>query len=306
MSSVTGQSQNQWIFNPEPSGNTSQSTIPTIHLNLPLFRFAGDGLDCRTPVMSTHPREVIDLTEEPSSPVRSQHRTSHVSWLHPTTTVRPHGRHPRLTHEVISIDDIDDEETGGVVSDQRSGSPDIELLYARPRFATTRPPPPLPHDGEGVSNSQRFERQGVVYDPNTLADWRGRLTRALQPQRQDDMPARVTHIQTAHLLDPDFGQDLMFLPADPQMNLPGQLDFMRQGFDMGNVPRPPPRAPTYDAPSPPRAGYTRSPTEEDVIICPNCEEELGGGKTDLKKQVWVARKCGHVCTTAVQHQYLHG
>lgn len=314
MSSSTG---SPWIFNhPEPSGNNSQATIPTLHLNLPLFRFAGDGLDCRTPVMSAPPREVIDLTEEPSSPLHTQHRPQG-SWVRPSSSTRPHGRHAHLTHEVISIDDMDDEPTGPEVNEQRSGSPDIELLYARPRFDTTRLPPP-PRDAEGLSNTRRFERQGIIYDPNALADWRGRLARALHPQDHhaaDGGPARTAHIHQMHegsfaqhagLSQPDFGlnEDLMFLPADPQINLPGHLDFMRPGFDMGNGPHPPPRTPTYDAPSPPQAGYTRSPKEEDVLVCPNCEEELGGGENDLKKQVWVARKCGHVCITAVQLQYL--
>lgn len=62
--------------------------------------------------------------------------------------------------------------------------------------------------------------------------------------------------------------------------------------------RPPPPPPTYDPPPKPRSGYSRSPKEDDVLICPNCEDELGVGKDDIKKQVWVAKKCGHVSHTA--------
>ena len=82
------------------------------------------------------------------------------------------------------------------------------------------------------------------------------------------------------------------------MILPGELDFSTQGFLMGDVPRPPPPPPpppTYDAPSPPRPGFTRSPAEDDVVVCPNCEEELGIGEDESKRQVWVIKSCGHVC-----------
>lgn len=239
--------------------------------------------------MSAPTQEVIDLTEDASTEVETQlHRTS-LSSRYPAPTTHRHGRLPRLTHEVISIDEFD-EPTEASVNTQRSGSPEIELLYARPRFPTHRLAP-----------------------PSTLADWRDRLARGQQPQDHhaaEGMMAgmarhireeSLVHLPHGRLLQHNIGldEDMMFVADGPQINLPGHLDFMRQGFDMGNVPRPPPPPPTYDAPSPPREGYTRSPKEDDVLICPNCDEELGSGQSDMKKQVWVARKCGHVCTVAI-------
>lgn len=50
-------------------------------------------------------------------------------------------------------------------------------------------------------------------------------------------------------------------------------------------------------PMPTREGYTRSPNGEDTIVCANCDEELGQGHTELQRQCWTSKKCGHVCFT---------
>lgn len=72
----------------------------------------------------------------------------------------------------------------------------------------------------------------------------------------------------------------------------------------------PPR-PNHVPPPPAKNGFTRSPTEEDVVICPSCEEELihdkapdelvlkKGGKAPTRKEreehpFWVVKNCGHV------------
>jgi hypothetical protein len=34
--------------------------------------------------------------------------------------------------------------------------------------------------------------------------------------------------------------------------------------------------------------------EHDVLLCPKCEDQLCEGETDLKKQIWVVKACGHV------------
>ena len=85
--------------------------------------------------------------------------------------------------------------------------------------------------------------------------------------------------------------------------MPGQMDYRRPAFA--------PRVPEYAPPEPAKPGFTRSPTENDIIICPSCEEELvhkkdteepivkKGGKTPTKKEreehpFWVIKECGHV------------
>ncbi|KAI1514419.1 hypothetical protein L13192_09222 [Pyrenophora tritici-repentis] len=73
------------------------------------------------------------------------------------------------------------------------------------------------------------------------------------------------------------------------------LDFDAVAFDLGPRGRdsvPPP--PTYEAPPKAPEGFTRSPEEEDALICPNCEEELCVGSDDIKRQVWIVKGCGHV------------
>jgi len=53
-------------------------------------------------------------------------------------------------------------------------------------------------------------------------------------------------------------------------------------------------APTYDPVSDPRDGFTRSPGEDDVLVCPRCDQELCSGVSDEKQQAWVVKACGHV------------
>jgi hypothetical protein len=73
--------------------------------------------------------------------------------------------------------------------------------------------------------------------------------------------------------------------------------------------------PEHVPPPAAKAGFTRSPTEEDVVICPSCEEELihdkepdepavkKGGKAPTRKEreehpFWVVKSCGHVSLCA--------
>lgn len=80
-------------------------------------------------------------------------------------------------------------------------------------------------------------------------------------------------------------------------NLPWpNLDYEAQGFQMATPrpPSPPRRAPPeYHPPAKPRPGYTRKVQEEQILVCPRCEDELGTGDDPVKSQVW-ASKCGHV------------
>ena len=73
-----------------------------------------------------------------------------------------------------------------------------------------------------------------------------------------------------------------------------ELDFEAVPFDIGRNPPAAPVRPAYVAPPPPKEGFSRTPAEHDVVVCPNCDYELGQGEDGLKRQVWVARQCGHV------------
>lgn len=69
-------------------------------------------------------------------------------------------------------------------------------------------------------------------------------------------------------------------------------------FDLNNHTGPSaaadPPVPTYEPPSPPRKGFSRSPMEDEVAVCPQCNDELGIGEDETKRQVWVVKACGHV------------
>jgi len=77
------------------------------------------------------------------------------------------------------------------------------------------------------------------------------------------------------------------------------MDYGSAAFDLGSDragtagqgPAPPP---TYEAPPKAPEGFTRSTEEGDVIVCPNCGDELMTGETETKRQVWVVKTCGHV------------
>ena len=79
---------------------------------------------------------------------------------------------------------------------------------------------------------------------------------------------------------------------------PPAMDYDAVAIHMGEVAGPAVApdlpAPTYDAPDPPRKGFSRCPQDDEVAICPNCQDELGVGGDELKRQVWVVKSCGHV------------
>lgn len=85
--------------------------------------------------------------------------------------------------------------------------------------------------------------------------------------------------------------------------MPGRLNYEQAAFAENK--------PEHVAPPPAEEGFTRSPTEDDVLICPSCEEELvhhpnGDALGSIKKTgknaqkdreehpFWVVKDCGHV------------
>ena len=200
--------------------------------------------------------------------------------------------------------DLDEESTRATV-DSLSQSPDLELLEVRsirsqqgsdtehrapqqaryPR-STLRPP--------GSSNTQNHP-----FSIGPAGGW-GALRQHAQGRERHQQLAQQTARQFHQLLhssQPRPTADLLLRHDGREIILPGELDFVTQGFRMGDAAGPrqtQPPLPTYDAPSPPRPGFTRSPKEDEVLVCPNCGDELGLGKDDIKRQVWVIKACGHV------------
>lgn len=88
-----------------------------------------------------------------------------------------------------------------------------------------------------------------------------------------------------------------------QQAMPGAMDYQHEAFAN--------RRPEHVPPKPAKEGFTRSLTDDDVIICPSCEGELvhdkseeqpivkKGNKEPTKKEreehpFWLVMNCGHV------------
>ena len=81
--------------------------------------------------------------------------------------------------------------------------------------------------------------------------------------------------------------------------LPGIMNYDTVGFEVmpGNN-RPP--TPPYTPPAEAEEGFTRNPGEAEVVVCPNCGDELAVGDDERKQQVWVVKTCGHVSSHCAQ------
>ncbi|KAI4214119.1 MAG: hypothetical protein LQ351_003204 [Letrouitia transgressa] len=253
----------------------SSFTFPSVHVT-------GDGLDFRRPVMSTTARDIIDLTDDSAQ--------SRASFQAPTASSSQQNLHP--AHDIIDLDDLESNE---VTADRTSlETPDIEVLEVRSvRFQQpVQPEPPRSRRTERPRSSQILNAGPL--EPVLSGRWgmsRGQAQRGPDAQRH-----RHRHISNTanHILRMTSSnrQEELFR----NIILPEDLDFSRQAFPLGDAiaaTRQPP-LPTYDAPSPPRKGFTRTPKTDDVLVCPNCGEELGIGQDETKRQVWVIRACGHV------------
>ncbi|KAI5367824.1 Putative E3 ubiquitin-protein ligase complex, subunit SLX5/Rfp1 [Septoria linicola] len=58
---------------------------------------------------------------------------------------------------------------------------------------------------------------------------------------------------------------------------------------------------SYDPPPAASEGFTRSPGEDEIVVCPNCGDELAVSENEKKAEVWIIKKCGHAyCGNCVQ------
>jgi hypothetical protein len=101
-------------------------------------------------------------------------------------------------------------------------------------------------------------------------------------------------------------QEAMGAGVPARRALPGRagglmvnLDFGVAAFDMGIGEPARPPTPKYEAPPPPEKGFTRSPEEDEEVVCPNCGDELGVNEDETKAQVWVIKSCGHVSRSCI-------
>lgn len=116
-------------------------------------------------------------------------------------------------------------------------------------------------------------------------------------------------------------------PQDPDeqqifqnlIRLPDQMNYANRAFGGVPVPRPD-NKPEHIPPTPAAEGFTTSPQEDSIIICPGCEQELvtneadepyvkGKGKSKKDRAehpFWVVKACGHVrFTSSLQNVLAH-
>ncbi|KAI7164510.1 hypothetical protein KC349_g598 [Hortaea werneckii] len=121
---------------------------------------------------------------------------------------------------------------------------------------------------------------------------RGVGNRLLQRLRFDDPYGPIQHARPRH--HHPHHHDGGPPPPPPAAVIgfgPVMMDFETPAFDLG-LNRPP--TPKYEPPPAAEEGFTRSPGEDEEVVCPNCGDELGLGASEEKQQVWCVKGCGHV------------
>ncbi|KAL8694471.1 MAG: hypothetical protein Q9218_000884 [Villophora microphyllina] len=268
---------------------------------IPTLRFPGDGLDFRRPAPAPVFHDIIDLTDD-TSPVNGRRQPRMNTQVNPTFATLRNRTH-RPPSELI---DVDEDSTSATINTARL-SPDLELVEVRTiRSHPTNEAESAPRQGvraesprsnlRPLDSSNSYRREA----PFTIGGWGALRQHARGRERPHGSTQQSAHHSRHHL----HSENIMppgLLHRTHEYRLPGDLDFVSQGFQMGDVAgvrQAQPPLPTYDTPSPARQGYTRSPKEHDALICPNCEEELGMGNSEDKRQVWVVKACGHVRASA--------
>ncbi|KAF5514551.1 Pre-mRNA-processing factor 19 [Colletotrichum fructicola] len=227
------------------------------------------------------PADVIDLTNEPDSPVQSHA---------PRPSVNPRrqnsqGRNPpALARSDSSI------LAGNApnVIDLTDDSPEV------PRRRPDRQLPPIPG-----RNREHRDRGGFMpYNPaSAFSGLAAGLRRHLYPLRL--FPAQEEDVQLLGILHNRIN------PGDlnnPLGNI--QLQYEHNAFDRAESPKP-----VHQPPPPAKPGYTRDTGSDMVVICPCCNEELAydpdvpaseshpsrkGKRQRSEHHFWALKDCGHV------------
>ncbi|KAL1961689.1 hypothetical protein VTN77DRAFT_1327 [Rasamsonia byssochlamydoides] len=293
MSDSHHRSQSSWPQHGEPSSSSDADDRQSHRLALPPLpqtRYPGDGYDFRRPVMSTssHTEDVIDLTNEPDSPPQQPSRNHG-----PGHRPRSH-RPPRFGRNIMA-DVVDlEEEPDPPRRDDPPSSPEVQFVRATVR-------PPRPQRPQSVASRARsFMGRSSLFDMLRLRPPRFASSGVLSGQDAFTQEVARRARDLAGRRPPPHGIDTLWiddghgegadLTIDMDVDVPLGMDYQVAGFPMGHPARAPPQ---YKPPSPPPEGFARTVQEDDIVVCPNCDHELGTGD-DLKQQIWVAKPCGHV------------
>lgn len=318
--SPTWSNLNRFSESREPSASASHPPPPlpappldNMSYGVPR-RFPGDGFDFRRPVTSS---TIIDLTDEDAGPSAAPSDPQR-------TNARP-PRPPRFGREIMQQDVIDLEAEDTARPTATSGSPEIEFVSSRRIDPSQRPSQVGAARSNPDEDEVEFVRENRLPDaprrlfqlyidnPGEAPHLRAAIERQIRDREhrhhsernQAHEHRRTAERQRAATIH-RFLSRLNGPQAPPRRRGPRihfvapNLDFGAVGFDMGyefeadHSAEPTPTPPTYSAPDAAPEGFTRSPQEEDVLICPNCNRELCAGISDLQRQVWLVKGCGHV------------
>ena len=252
--------------------------------------------------------DVIDLTSEPDVP--SGHTSADENIYGTpfafTPWVEARNLMPARTPEVIDLEDIEDDNDDDVIMQEAVQRPDVEFISAQPR-----------RDRPQETRINSTAEQTRTNHPTWFSGGLASLAGFMPPRRLNGLHQFTQSILSSNSGGRndrqsifDFLEDEDGLPAPPQTDWlrAGAMDFTQVAFDLGD-PREvirPPTATTYEAPEAPPEGFTRTVKEHDVVVCSNCDHELGAGDNPIQKQIWVVRKCGHAycgaCVTAQKNK----
>lgn len=117
----------------------------------------------------------------------------------------------------------------------------------------------------------------------------------------------LTASRRSHHLQPMPGEVAFVIGQEP--GVPAHLDYLNPAFGRPREAQ----KPQHISPPPAEEGFTRSPREDDILVCPGCDQELvaskiasevipapkkngkGPTKAELRQNpFWVVKECGHV------------
>lgn len=269
---------------------------------------------------SREPVQVIDLTEEPDSPVLQRNRPISLPRHHPhdaaAAAAAPHQRrNPRRQMSQVNgrapaLARSDGSLLGNAapVIDLTSDSPDDE----RENIPANRfLPLPVPQQQRNNNNNSNNHRQsfgrGFIGNLENLRDIiipRLGLLAHIAASPNDEVEVIGHH-------------EIIPINPNPLAGNPPDFNYQANGFGGFGGGRPPTPKPDFEAPPPPRPGFTRDTgnnretDEEQIFVCPSCEEELkyspegdedgprpakrARTKKDREEHhFWAVKACGHV------------
>ncbi|KAK6438714.1 hypothetical protein LTR95_005075 [Oleoguttula sp. CCFEE 5521] len=154
-------------------------------------------------------------------------------------------------------------------------------------------------DNEVARNLPRFQEQYYDHQQHLHETQRARARQARLQHHRQLVAQRTQNYQPYpgmhNLIGPGPMPDMPGMPG-----MPGMMDYGAAAFDLGLGRQP---SPTYEAPKEAEKGFTMSPGEEEIVVCPNCGDELAVAGDGEKGQVWVIRGCGHAyCGTCMANR----